>query len=117
MTAREADNIVEFYRPLNEDDDVQHTYSVKILEQTNVRRGVAWSSRILRGGNEVGTCWNDGDGGCNIYLFEVKEERELFESTARAAYKGVTQFEDEEEDIFIAWLEIKNTSYTAIKEI
>ena len=117
MTARNTDNIVEFYRPLNDEDPTQHTYSVKEMKEAKVRRGIAWSSKILRDGNKIGEVYNDGDGGCNIYYFDNNTERDLFEETAKKAYEGDMQFEGEEEDIFVAWLDIQGTSYTAVKAI
>lgn len=107
MTAQATDNIVDFYRPQNENDPTLLSYSLKSMEELATSRGVAWTAVITRNSEKVGTVENMGDGGCNKYLFIDKIERDLFFTTAQLIYGGIEHFEGEEEDILAAWLDIK----------
>lgn len=108
MTAQATDNIVDFYRPANENDPTLLSYGVFNMEELATSRGVAWTAVITRNGKKVGTVENMGDGGCNKYLFIDQVERDLFFTTALLTYSGVEHFEGEEEDILCAWLDIRD---------
>lgn len=102
-----TDNIVDFYRPKNENDPTLLSYSLKNMENLELSGGVAWTAVITRNNEPVGTVENEGDGGCNRYSFKDQIERDLFFTTAQLIYGGIPHFEGEEEDILCGWLDIK----------
>lgn len=108
MTALSTDSIIDFYRPANENDPTLLSYGVEHMKELEHSRGVAWTAKITRNGKVVGTVENEGDGGCNKYLFIDQIERDMFFTTAQLTYAGIEHFEGEEEDILCAWLDLKS---------
>ncbi len=65
--------------------------------------GVAWSGEVLYKGRLIVTVSNDGNGGCNDYLWENDTDEAWFRSYARACVGDV--FEPEDAFVDVLWSE------------
>lgn len=101
-------NMVDFYKPLNPKSALVKRYTLHAVDQVELLGGIAWSALIYRNGIKVAEVSNNGDGGCNRYQWVNRVEENEFSKVAQTAYHGMDQFEGEEEDILVAWLDIRD---------
>lgn len=76
-------------------------YHLKALKMFETGRGVAWKASIYAHRTRIGQVSNDGNGGCNFYVFNNLVLRDQFESFVEDNYP-TTVFE--RQDHFIEYL-------------
>ena len=83
------------------DIEAAKLYHLKALKMFETGRGVAWKASIYANRTRIGQVSNDGNGGCNFYVFNNLVLRDQFESFVEDNYP-TTVFE--RQDHFIEYL-------------
>jgi len=76
-------------------------YHLKALTMFETARGVAWKASIYAHRTRIGQVSNDGNGGCNFYVFNTLVLQDQFESFVEENYPTTVY---DREDHFIEYL-------------
>jgi hypothetical protein len=85
-----------YFKTITPNVDFNTDFRIENIEEFETSGGIEWTASMLRNGVVVGEVENRGDGGCNLYHFNNREDRQTWESHATLAYLGRSTGDDED---------------------